>query len=397
MNRYILALDVNGFVNSKEMMMRIAFVANKLLSLAQKCDWILGFRQVWFVCGDWCANRDVTCSHEIREMKIKILLVDYNAVLVGVLGLVSVTSALQQQPLDRRHFVAKVAAATSAAETLQLSCLQPATAATITTTSNDNMEPNGLASRLVQRNPNLLRNKVFNIPPGPQVFPPWMRGTWHMQVQFSGYLFPSRNISRQRLTADYDIPGFRKCSIAPMADVGKDQVSYTWTIDEDTGWEDRTSNLQHAIDAYLGYPAVHQVLYNARKNPNRMSIDFNDYRTVNAERIELFCNARESEEYTNAETGTPIFVHSEYMRQVTFGTGSTYGVPRQVGTNYGLFWTWKRTRSSSHKDNKDDDDELLTGNLLTAAYLDPQDALYFEEPVSPVVVYSNVFQARRRA
>ena len=169
-----------------------------------------------------------------------------------------------------------------------------------------------------------------------------------------------------------------------MADVGKDRVEYLMKIDTPTGLEDRNFNFQQTIDAYLGYPAVNQVFYDARKNPNRISIDFNDYRTANAERIELFCNARESEEYEGAD-GSNIFVHSEHVRQVTFGTGSTYGVPRQVGTNYGLFWTWKRTS-----------DNDLNGNLLTAAYLDPQDALYFEEPVAPVVVYSNVFQATRR-
>ena len=248
------------------------------------------------------------------------------------------------------------------------------------------MEPNGLASRLVQRDPSLLRNKVFNIPPGPQIFPPWMRGTWQFQSQFSGYLFPSQKISRNTLTKDFVIPGFQKCSIAQTADVGKDSVQYRMKIDPTTGLEDRAFNFKAAIDAYLGYPAVNEVIYDARKNPNRISIDFNDYRTINAERIELFCNARESEEYQAAADGTPIFVHSEYARQVTFGTGSTYGVPRQVGTNYGLFWTWKRVS-----------DNELAGNLLTAAFLDPQDSLYFEEPVAPVVVYSNVFQAKREA
>ena len=274
--------------------------------------------------------------------------------------------------LERRQFVASTAAATAGA----LSSSDGASAATT-------MEPNGLASRLVQRDPNLLKNKVFNLPPGPQVYPEWMRGSWQFQSTFSGYLFPSRKISREKLTQDFVIPGFQKCSIAQTADVGKDNVQYSMKIDRTTGWEDRTFNLKQAVNAYLGYSAVNQVLYDARKNPNRISIDFNDYRTVNAERIELFCNARESEEYEDTN-GSPVFVHSEYVRQVTFGTGSTYGVPRQVGTNYGLFWTWKRIS-----------DDEVKGNLLTAAYLDPQDSLYFEEPVAPVVVYSNVFQAKR--
>jgi len=239
--------------------------------------------------------------------------------------------------LERRHFVA-----TATAGVLSSSDASVA------------IEPNDLASRLVQRDPNQLKNKVFSIPPGPQVFPEWMRGSWQFQSKFGGYLFPSRKISRERLTQDFVIPGFQKCSIAQTADVGKDNVQYSMKIDPTTGWEDRTWNLKQAINAYLGYPAVNQVLYDARKNPNRISIDFNDYRTTNAERIELFCNARESEEYKGEEGS--IFVHSEYARQVTFGTGSTYGVPRQVGTNYGLFWTWNQVSFDE-----------LKGNLLVAA------------------------------
>jgi hypothetical protein len=287
-------------------------------------------------------------------------------------------------PLERRRFLSSMTAATAPALSIQFHG-QSAQAAV----GDKAIDPNGLASKLVQRDPSLLRNKVFNIPPGVQVFPTWMRGSWRVHSQFSGYLFPSTRISRDRLTKDFVIPGFQKCSIAQISDVGKEKVEYDFKIYSQNGWEDRKSNFKEAIDAYLGYSSVNEVIYDGKKNPNRISIDFNDYRTINAERIELFCNARESEEYTR-DDGVQIFVHSEYMRQVTFGTGDTYdplgnGVPRQVGTNYGLFWTWKRVN-----------DKELAGNLLTAAYLDPQDALYFEEPVRPVVVYSNVFSAQRK-
>lgn len=288
--------------------------------------------------------------------------------------------------LERRRCFATAAASVLSAPTAALSVSDVVPSSSSTSkgeNSLETLEPNGLASRLLQRDPNQLKNKVFNAPPGPQVFPEWMRGTWQFQSKFSGYLFPSRKISRERLTQDFVIPGFQKCSIAQTADVGKDSVRYAMKIDPKTGWEDRSFNFKHAIDAYLGYPAVNKVIYDVLKNPNRISIDFNDYRTVNSERIELFYNAREAEEYQGAD-GSPIFVHSESVRQVTFGTGSTYGVPRQVGTNYGLFWTWKQVNGDE-----------LTGNLLTAAYLDPQDSLYFEEPIGPVVVYSNVFEAKR--
>jgi hypothetical protein len=261
---------------------------------------------------------------------------------------------------------------------------------------------NGLAVRLAKKDPSVLRNRIFNsAPPSAQVFPEWMRGSWKITSNLAGYIFPSRNISAQRLIKDYVVAGFQKCSIAQTADVGKENVQYEMRIDAASGLEDRVWNFQQAIDAYLGYRAVNQVLYNARQNPNRLSINFVDYRTINAERLELFCNARESESYTTpvvaAEDASlnsspsssneeqALFVASEYVRQVTFGTGDTVGVPRQVVTNYGHFWTWKRLN----------DGNQIQGNLLTAVYLDPQDSLYFEDPTLPVVVYSHILTGER--
>lgn len=241
------------------------------------------------------------------------------------------------------------------------------------------MEPSGLASRLKERDPAALKNRLFNIPPSQQVFPIWMRGSWNIEMSFSGFLFPSKTISKETLFKDFGIAGFQKCSIAQIADVGKENVTLQKVIDRETGLEDRNFNLRQTIDAHLGYPAVQEVVYDGKKNPNRIGINFVDYRTTNAERIELFCNARESEEYTM--DGASYFVHSEYIRQVTFGTGSTVGVPRQVSTNYGHFWTWKKEMSG--------EDGRIRGNLLTAAYLDPQDPLYFQEPALPVVIYSH--------
>jgi hypothetical protein len=187
---------------------------------------------------------------------------------------------------------------------------------------------------------------------------------------------------------------FKNCSIAGIADIGKEQVpAYLYQIDPTTGLAIVQANLKNTVDAYLGYPAVASVIYAAAKNPNRIGIDFVDYKTINAERIELFCNARESELVT-----TPVqqvFVCSEYLRQVTFGTGSEVGVPRQAVTNYAHFWTWRP--------GPDDNPAVaaspstIKGNLLTVAYLDPQDPMYFEEPSKPVAVYSHTLTGVRVA
>lgn len=207
-----------------------------------------------------------------------------------------------------------------------------------------------------------------------------MQGKWKVASSFRGYIFPSDKIPKSQLTQDFQIPGFQKCSIAATCDVGKENVPWELTVD---GVEDRQATLASQINGYLGYTGVSEVIYDGKANPNRISIDFVDYKTINAERIELFCNARESEEYTR-DDGAQIFVCSEYVRQVTFGGGSEVGIPRQVVGNYANFWTWKKGEGNQ-----------ITGNLLTAAYLDPQDALFFNEPSKPVAIYSHALKAEK--
>ena len=262
-----------------------------------------------------------------------------------------------------------------------------------------------LGQKLSLRDPSALSNSVFNFPPSTQVYPPFMRGAWNVTLQYSGYIFPSQKIPRSRLTTNAQVPGFQKCSIAALSDVGKEVVHYTLNIDETTGLEDRNTTLTTSINDHLGYPAVQEVLYNPKANANRLSVVFYGYKTINAERIELFCNGRESElippppiqqqqeqsatDDSNAQQRKGnIFVCSEYIRQVTFSGGSQVGIPRQVGTNYAHFWTWKEVPGSNNN-------TVMTGNLLTACYLDPQDAMFFEEPSKPVAVFSHVITAEK--
>ena len=254
-----------------------------------------------------------------------------------------------------------------------------------------------LAQKLSLRDPSALSNSVFNIPPATQVYPQFMRGSWNVTLEYGGYIFPSKNIPRSRLTANAQVPGFQKCSIAALSDVGKEAVHYTLNVDGASGIEDRQTTLTTSINDHLGYPAIQEVLYNPKSNPNRLSVVFYGYKTTNAERIELFCNGRESElvkpqpqsedNIDSMQKKGDIFVCSEYIRQVTFSGGSQVGIPRQVGTNYAHFWTWKEVPQSGNK--------IMTGNLLTACYLDPQDAMFFEEPSKPVAVFSHVIKAEK--
>jgi len=230
-----------------------------------------------------------------------------------------------------------------------------------------------------------------------------MRGHWSIQAKFRGFLFPSTNISKTKLTSNVNIPGFQKCSIASICDVGKEILNYEMKIDKVTGLEDRSFSLTQMIDSNLGYKAVDNIIYNQEQNPNRISIQFIKNRTRNAERIELFTNAREAQLVLPNDDGgsgssgssqaSPIFVCSEYIRQVTFSLSQEFGVARQVNGNYAHFWTWK---PQSYDDN--DGETMvnsLKGNLLTAVYLDPQDPLFLEEPTKPVVVYSQDLVATR--
>ena len=246
----------------------------------------------------------------------------------------------------------------------------------------------GLAAKLSQRDPAALRNSIFNVPPSAQIYPNFLRGEWEVTSKFSGFLFPSKTVPKAKIIADVTIPGFQKCSIAAICDVGKEETRYTMRIDSVTGLEDRPITLASQIDANLGYKAVKDVPYDGAANPNRISVTFVPNRTRNAERIELFCNARESELVMSpADETLGIFVCSEYVRQVTFSLSQEFGVARQVVGNYSHFWTWRESR----------DRDRLTGNVLTAVYLDPQSPLFFDEPSKPVVVYSHELTAQRSA
>lgn len=245
---------------------------------------------------------------------------------------------------------------------------------------------NGLAAKLSKRDASVLKNSVFNIPPSAQIYPPFMKGSWDVSLRFAGYLFPSQVIPKDKVVSNVSIPGFQKCSIAAIADVGRDLTTYRMSINPDNGLEDRVQTLKSSIGAHLGYDAVENVIYDAPSNPNRISINFNKYQTRNAERIELFCNARESELVPNpADSNVSIFVCSEYIRQVTFSLSQEFGVARQVNGNYAHFWTWR----------EQPDGKSMTGNLLTACYLDPQDSMFFQEPAKPVAVYSHQISAVR--
>ena len=244
----------------------------------------------------------------------------------------------------------------------------------------------GLAERLSMRDASYLTNSIFNAPPRTQVHPQFMRGCWDITETFKGYVFPSKKVDKNKIVGNLNVPGFQKCSIANIGDIGaggEKGVAYRKCIDEVTGMEDRRVGVASSIDAHLGYKAVEKVEYDGDRaggNPNRMSVKMLEMLTRNAERIELFYNARESETVESPkDPNLKIFVCSEHCRQVTFSLSKEFGIAREVVGNYASYYTWRECA----------DGNTITGNVLTAGYLDPQDAMYFNEPRKPVVVYSH--------
>ncbi|KAJ8613512.1 hypothetical protein CTAYLR_002194 [Chrysophaeum taylorii] len=225
-----------------------------------------------------------------------------------------------------------------------------------------------LEALLGARDAKVLTKPILNVPPVDFEFPAWLHGEWIVRSRFKGYEFSSK-IPRERLVANRDIPGFQKLSIAEIADVGADVVFARRYAD---GKEDKAFNYKATIGAHLSDPDV--VTDVAINGPNRATIQLKPG-SRNGERLELFTNSRRSQRL-NPET----FLCSESLRQVTLGgpTLSEPGVPRIVIGEYQHFWTWfYRT------------DGVVDANLITAAYIEPQDPMFSEVFDAPVVVYAH--------
>ena len=250
---------------------------------------------------------------------------------------------------------------------------------------------NSIKERLDARNSQLLtkpQNQGFSTPPEAE-FPEWLEGDWLTTQSFAGYELPAKDvISREVLFGKDgdDVPGFKKCSIALLPDVGKEGVRMTlrW-IKDDNGKvrERRAANLNSAIRGGLGYDAIERIDYledqgntmgfgSNRGNPNRLKLIFAPGLTVNANRIELFVNARETE-----RPADDLFYTSEAFRQVTF-SGTT---SRQTNGEYAHFHSYRRVSPTQ-----------VDAVIVTAVYADPLQLEKFFVKAGgnrPLVVFSH--------
>lgn len=174
------------------------------------------------------------------------------------------------------------------------------------------------------------------------------------------------------LVKEATVPGFQKLSAVYVPDIGAKDVKYPMRFvrggagvggGEGRGpvFEDRAFNLRAVVNAYLGKEAVSAeggVEYDRAADPNRVTVRLAKGSSPNAERIELFCNARESE--TRASDGT--FFASESLRQVTLGYGREYGQARVVNTDYQHVWTFTPVYDDDEKKNVEGEEGVSGGS-----------------------------------
>ena len=233
-----------------------------------------------------------------------------------------------------------------------------------------------LSKRLERKD---LSKPVFNASrPKAQTYPEWLEGEWMATADFAGYSFPSKTMNPKLLVKEPTIPGFQKLSLVYLPDVGSNQVRYPVRFARRSlggpVYEDRAFNLDAVVTGYLNQgvgptmvtKVVDGVEYDPEKDPNRTTVRLTKGASVNAERIELFANARESE--TRESDG--VFFCAEAVRQVTLGYGREYGTARVINTDYQHVWTFTPVYDGDSKRV-----EQVRVSLSTAGYAQPSDAL----------------------
>ena len=90
---------------------------------------------------------------------------------------------------NRRNFITTAALASSSLGS---------TAASAAGGSSSISGSKSLAEKLSKRDPSVLINSIFNIPPTVQIYPDFMKGTWKVSCKYGGYLFPSKKISKEK-------------------------------------------------------------------------------------------------------------------------------------------------------------------------------------------------------
>ena len=260
--------------------------------------------------------------------------------------------------------------------------------------SSSSSSSSSLESKIA--NPKLFKKQVINKSrPGATKYPLFLLGEWEEEVSFAGYEFPSDEyIDRKTLERAATCPGFQKLSVAYLPDVGKTPAPKYRArfvhekpgenVDDASGEivEDRAFNLRNIFNAYLeDETAVESVDYDFSKNPNRATVTLRRGAANNAERVELFTNARESE--TSSIDGCS-FLCAETLRQVSLGYSVDFNTARVVNYDYEHVWRYqpmKDDKITPFDVTKGDSLEdirrcnFVKAQLYTIGYLQSDDAM----------------------
>jgi len=213
-----------------------------------------------------------------------------------------------------------------------------------------------------------LDKALFASTPAQQTFPDFLEGEWKCETRFSGYSFPSATVSKERLVRDTSVPGFLKLSIASLADVGAGAEHTLRFLRRADGAvvADTAANLASAVDGFLRAPAVQAV--DVSEGTNRVTVTLKPRATNNAERLELYVNARES----GLRPSDGAFLALEQTRQVALGYSTQYGAPRVAVTDYAQAWTFAQAADGS-----------VSASVLTAGFVQPNEALAYTSAGAP--------------
>ena len=206
-----------------------------------------------------------------------------------------------------------------------------------------------------------LSKTIFNARPEAQSYPAWLLGTWDVELRFSGYEFPSVTVSKEALIKDSSGPGFLRLSIAALPDVGKGgSFRLRFARGESGGavFADVAANSAAVVDGVLGKQVVESV---ETPDVNRVTIRLKPGAERNAERLELYINARESDERAD---GT--FFALEQVRQVALGYSTEFNAPRVAVTDWETVWSYKQR-----------DADTVDASIVTAGYIQPNEALKY--------------------
>uniref|UniRef100_A0A0G4ID11 Uncharacterized protein n=1 Tax=Chromera velia CCMP2878 TaxID=1169474 RepID=A0A0G4ID11_9ALVE len=171
----------------------------------------------------------------------------------------------------------------------------------------DAVEETAEVTRFLPISDEMFSQKLLNLPPKAFKFPPFMEGEWECVLRFEGVELPA-GTSLQQVGRKTRIPGFRRYSVAWLADVGFPNVRSVLRFVKEKGkgpvgrfglkegqggiLEDRACNLRELMRGFTdGKADVYEVLYESSEDPNRCRLAYRDNKGEG--KIQLFTNRRE--------------------------------------------------------------------------------------------------------